>query len=64
MFIKYGKSALDSDETTSIYHLFIFFDSMREFDQWNVLKKKLNTVRSNFYVQPQEIWYVHLGQNV
>ena len=37
---------------------------MKNFDQWNELKKHINHRRSNFFVKERQIWYVHLGHNV
>lgn len=37
---------------------------MKNFDQWNELKKLVNRNRPTFYVKEREIRYAHLGHNV
>ena len=39
---------------------------MKEFDQWNNLKKELHSSapQQEFYISNREIWFVHLGMNV
>lgn len=37
---------------------------MKRFDEWNILKKKVNDIKDDLYVNPREIWFAHLGINV
>ncbi|MES2668126.1 MAG: type II toxin-antitoxin system PemK/MazF family toxin [Patescibacteria group bacterium] len=37
---------------------------MKDFDNWNVTKKHINSVPVSKYVRPREIWWCSLGLNV
>ncbi len=37
---------------------------MKKFDQWNILKKKVNAQKGNVFVRPREVWYAHIWVNV
>lgn len=37
---------------------------MKRFDEWNILKKKVNDLKDDLFVRPREIRYAHLGINV
>jgi mRNA interferase MazF len=36
----------------------------KDFDEWNNLKKKIDSSESNFYVQQRQIWWCSIGLNV
>lgn len=36
----------------------------KDFDQWNLLKKILNSSKRRFFVHPREVWWTSLGLNI
>lgn len=37
---------------------------MKRFDEWNILKKKVNDITDDLFVSQREIWYAQLGINI
>lgn len=36
---------------------------LKDFDNWNILKKKIETDRDEFFCNRREIWWCNLGIN-
>ena len=37
---------------------------MKNFDNWNIDKQKINNINKNIWCQPRDIWWISLGENI
>jgi len=55
---------LDYQYRDSISEMFYLLCRMKRFDERNILKKKVNDIKDDLFVNPREVWFAHLGINV